>query len=345
MMRRAWLGLLLLAPLTLGGCEVAYVLRQGAGQASLMLQREDLAAARVDPRLSESQRARLELASAAKRFAVQLGLKQTSSYEHVVVLDRSAVTYVVAAAAADSLSPYLWHFPVVGAVPYKGYFDRKDAEAEEARLQAAGYDTYLRGVAAFSLLGMLPDPLYSSMLAYPPAALANIVIHELTHATVFLPGAASFNEGFATFVGNEGARRFLAAHYGPTAPEVAAAAEDQRNERAFADFVGRLAAELRELYAQPWTPEEKLRRRAAVFARARAALEALGLTGTRKTPLTLNNAYVMTQVTYRSNLERFGQVLERCHGDLPAMIRLFRDEVAKDPDPAAFVDRWLATGR
>lgn len=334
--------------LCLTGCGAGYLLKQGYGQASLLMQRESLQAARTDERLSAEQRSRLALVAAAKAYAVQaIGLNQTGSYEDVVVLDRPAVTYVVSGAPRDALQPYLWHFPIVGAVPYKGFFDKADAEAERRSLEERGYDAHLRGVAAFSLLGWLPDPLYSSLLKYQAPVLANIIIHELTHATVYLQGESSFNEGFATFVGNQGALAFLEERYGAQSAEVRYAEGSLRDEGRFTAFLSDLVAELRGTYRMPLSLEEKLVRREAIFERAKARFALLPFetdyfSAFGRTPL--NNAYLMTQLTYQSNTERFERVYARLGRDLPRLVRFFRDEVAKDPHPEQFLDRWLAKG-
>ncbi len=330
------------------GCSAGYLLKQGYGQASLLMQRESLEAARRDARLTPEQRDRLALVTAAKAYALDaIGLKRTGSYEDVVVLDRSAVTYVVSGAPKDALTPYLWHFPIVGAVPYKGFFDKADAEAEKHLLERQGYDAHLRGVAAFSLLGWLPDPLYSSLLKYQPSVLANIIIHELTHATVYLQGESSFNEGFATFVGNQGSLGFLRDRFGAKSAEVRYAEGALRDERLFTSFLAETSEDLRALYRSPLTTEEKLARRERLFAQAQARFalvpfETDHFAGFGKTPL--NNAYLMTQLTYQSNTELFERVYDRLGRDLPKFVRFFRDEVAKDPKPEAFLERWLSPG-
>ncbi|MBU6429549.1 MAG: aminopeptidase, partial [Cyanobacteria bacterium REEB65] len=156
------LGILAMA-FCLHGCWAGYVLRQGAAQVDLLLRQEPLDEAL--PKLPPHQAELARIARQAKRFAItEIGLKDSGSYETFVQLKRGALTYVVSAAYRDRLEPYLWHFPLVGAVPYKGFFDKSEAEAERDRLERRGLDTYLRGVEAFSLLGIVRDPLYSTML-------------------------------------------------------------------------------------------------------------------------------------------------------------------------------------
>lgn len=341
----AW-GLVTAVALASLGCDAAYLLKQSYGQAALLMQRETLEEAAADSRLSPEQKEYLGIARAAKTYAMDvLGLKRTDSYEHVIVLDREAVTYVVAGSPKDALEPYLWHFPIVGSVPYKGFFDRQDAIAERIRLENRGYDAYMRGVSAFSLLGFLPDPLYSSLLKYRESTLANIILHELSHATVYLNGQSSFNEGFATFVGNQGMLGFLATRHGSGSVEVRHAEAALRDEERFSTFLKDLALALRDLYASKATREQKLAQRESVFATAKARFalmpfETDSYAWFGKFPL--NNAYLMTALTYQSNSQRFQKVYERLGRDLPRLIRFFRDEVAPAPNPEQFLDQWLA---
>ncbi|MEB3330688.1 MAG: aminopeptidase [Candidatus Sericytochromatia bacterium] len=338
--------LALTALLGLQGC---YALKQGAGQLELLRRRVAVSRVLASPTTPEATRRSLRLVQAAKAFAEDsLGLARTHNYEHLVQLDRDAVTYVVTAAPPDSLEPYQWWFPVIGSVPYKGFFAKADALAEQARLVAQGFDTNVRGVAAFSLLGWLPDPIYSPFLALEPATLVSVVIHETTHATLFLPGRASFNEGFATFVGQAGAMAFFRARGGERDPDLAAVRSAQHDARVFSAFIARLAARLESLYASGRPRAELLRAREQVFREARADFTSQhlpGLQGRRHRGFgqgPLNNATIAAHRTYHQRLDRFERAHERLGGDLRTTVRFFREHVARVPEPEQWLDRWLA---
>lgn len=344
--RGIWGGVMGLAVFSTSGCSLGYLLQQGHGQVSLLMRREPLERLLNDPTLDAEQRDRLGVVQEAKAFAEeQLGLKRSASYTQLVRLDRDAVSYVVAGAPKDKLEPHLWWFPVVGHVPYKGYFSRENAEREKADLERRGLDAYLRGVAAFSLLGIVPDPLYSPMLKSSRAGLANVIIHELTHGTAFLAGKPSFNEGFATFVGDKGALRFLEARYGSASSELAEAHALARDQARYGELIVQLVADLRALYDSGKGREAILAERERRFARAQSELAALPFetAGYRKVPerVALNNAYLVTYLTYHGNMSRFEQVYERLGKDLRAFVAFFRDRVAKERDPEAFLDGYL----
>jgi predicted aminopeptidase len=167
-----------------------------------------------------------------------------------VEIDRDYLAAVVSACAADSFTRHEWHFPVVGAVPYKGFFDPKDAEKEAAKLKAQGLDVWIRGVDAFSTLGWFRDPLYSYMKNYTQYQLADLIIHELLHATVFVRGRVQFNEQLAEFVGSRGARLYIESRFGADSEEYRNIDNGSGDSQAFRTFLRELGAELDAVYTR-----------------------------------------------------------------------------------------------
>ena len=60
-------------------------------------------------------------------------------------------------------------------------------------------------IPAYSTLGWLNDPVTAPMLREGRARLIEVVLHELVHATVYVPDEPDWNEGLATFFGQEAA--------------------------------------------------------------------------------------------------------------------------------------------
>ncbi|NJL24961.1 MAG: aminopeptidase, partial [Calothrix sp. SM1_5_4] len=184
------------------GCHTGYYLHGAYNQSKLLHQRRPIEHALRDSRLSEESKRKLRLVQEVKKFAEEdLKLKPSRNYTTFVQLDEPYVTYIVQASDAWELKPYLWHFPLVGKVPYKGYFRKALAEEEAAGFDRSKYDVFVRGVSAYSTLGWLQDSVLSSMLRYDDTDLVETIIHETLHTTLYIKSAAEFNERMATFMG------------------------------------------------------------------------------------------------------------------------------------------------
>lgn len=271
----------------------------------------------------------LALVEDVRRFATDgAGLRPTGNYTAYVALDRDYVADVVSACAADSFERRLWRYPFVGSLPYKGFYDRKDAEAEARRLKDAGLDVIIRKVDAFSSLGFFRDPLYSFMVDYEPDTLAELVLHESAHATLFIKGDEQFNEEFATFVGRLAADLWVALRYGEDSPEAAARRARRADGQAFVSWLRDTAALLEAVYADPALGrEEKLARKAALIAeRAEAYREAapalFTAPGYRQFDMgSINNAYLDLYRLYEEDLSLYRRWYdEMAGGSLPRFV-------------------------
>jgi len=63
-------------------------------------------------------------------------------------------------------------------------------------------------------MGWFKDPILSSMLRRDEANLAELIIHELTHSTIFVKNNSELNENLADYVGENGAKLYLKSKYG-----------------------------------------------------------------------------------------------------------------------------------
>lgn len=201
-----------------------YLARGAYEEGRILSRRRSIADLVADPRTPPATRAKLELVLAARAFAADsLGLPARDAFTTFTKLDHDTLVLVLSGTRRDALIPKTWWFPVVGSVPYKGFFDFDDARRAEAALARDGFDTYLRPSPAFSTLGWFNDPLLSTTLAEDSLFVAQTVIHELTHNRLYRPGQAVFNESFAEFVGNRGAVEFFRARGDTAAARVAEA--------------------------------------------------------------------------------------------------------------------------
>jgi predicted aminopeptidase len=188
-----------------------YIARGAVAEARILSRRESIAKLAADSATPPAVRAKLNLVLEARRFAADsLGLPAKDAFTQYTKLEHDTLVLVLSGAYRDELRPVTWWFPVVGRVPYKGFFDFAEAARAEAELKDEGFDTYLRPSPAFSTLGFFNDPLLSTTLGEDSLEIVNTVVHELTHNKVYAKGEAVFNESFASFVGARGAERFFA---------------------------------------------------------------------------------------------------------------------------------------
>ena len=345
---RAFPALLLLL-VSLGACSPLYVLRAGYEEAKILHRRQSIARLVADSTTPPGTREKLRLVLRARSFARDsLGLETGDSYTTFSQLDSDTLAMVVSAAYRDRFQPYTWWFPIVGRVPYKGYFSLAKAEAAAADLEEKGLDTYIRPTAAFSTLGWFNDPLVSPLLRYDSVSLAGTVIHELLHNTLYLSGQATFNESFAEFVGSRGAIQMFCGPEGDLAPECRRARAVWHDELLFGAYLSGMVAELDALYGRAdLTSEEKIRLREEIFTRGqrefaesvRPRLQVSTYASFTREPL--NNATLMSRRLYYQRLDLFESLFQRYGGNLRATIEAVLAAVRDAPDPYAAVEALL----
>lgn len=201
-------GVIFAASWLAGGCAAfQYYTQAAAGQLEVLGTSRPLEAVIAHPDTDAALRDRLLVADGIVDFAVSdLGLDPGNSYRRYAALGRPFVVWNVFAAPPLSLDGRSWCYPFVGCVPYRGYFNRDAALGAEARLARRGYETYVVGVSAYSTLGWFDDPLLSTFIGWSEPRLAELLLHEMSHQRVWVKDDAAFNESFAAFAGEAGAR-------------------------------------------------------------------------------------------------------------------------------------------
>ena len=217
---------------------IFYGIAQGYGQMRIVLGAKPIEEVLVSKEFPDSLNQKLLLIKEIKQYTVDsLGLKPSENYSKVYNQHGKALLYVLTACEAYSFTAKEWSFPIVGEVSYKGFFNKAKGEKEEQKLIAAGYDTDLGPTGGWSTLGWFKDPVLSNMLYKRRGHLAELIIHELTHGTIYIKSSVAFNENLAQFVGVEGAKRFLIAKYGPESKEYTNYIHDLDDEKRFTRHV------------------------------------------------------------------------------------------------------------
>lgn len=324
-------------------CSPVYVIKAGIAEAKILRARRPIPEVLADSSTDAATRGKLAYIVEARRFAAdEMGVDPGDAYTMYTKLDRDTLAMVLSAAEKDRLIPKTWWFPIVGRMPYKGYFDDDDARKAQANLENEGFDTYLRPTSAFSTLGWFNDPVLSTFLYADEVEVVETVLHELSHRYLFVPGRVGFNESFATFVGRVAAIQFFCTREGggPDSVKCLRAQARWRDFQRFSVFVDGMVDDLQTIYGDTTlTRATKLERREAVFQASlerfdeevAPALESFTFSGFRNTPL--NNATLLARIRYYHRLPDFQAYLDGHGGDLEAALAQLKTDVDGGTDP------------
>ena len=229
---------------------VRYGYQQLKGQLHIIVNARPVSECLQDASVPDSIKQKLLFIGEVRKYAVDsLGLKDSKNYTTLYNQQNKPVLWVLTACQPLAMQAYLWHFPLLGAVSYKGFFDKEIGLPEQAALKAQGYDTEYSPVSAWSTLGWFRDPVLSNMLKRKEGQLAELIIHELTHATVYLPSSVDYNENLATFIGEQGAIRFLTNKYGANAVQTQNYKHYKADETLFGNYMVHACTRLDSLYS------------------------------------------------------------------------------------------------
>jgi predicted aminopeptidase len=301
-----------------------YLARAAWEEMKILRGRRSIAAMVADSTVDAAVRGKLALVLEARQFAVDsLKLPAGDAFTQYTQLDRDTLLLVLSGARRDELVAKTWWFPIVGRVPYKGFFGTEDALKAERALAAEGFDTYLRPASAFSTLGWFNDPLLSTTLAADSVDLVNTIIHELTHNLYYAKDDAVFNESFANFVGARGAEWFFQVRGDSTSAQ--RTVDRWADDRQLAAFWARLYRSLDSAFAADSGASRRPRRllvRDSIYAVARRTLvDSVGpllrtIPSAYAERVRLDNAALIARRIYLTDLEAFERRFASDSGDL-----------------------------
>lgn len=248
---------------------LAYGLEQGWGQLKIIWQARPVEELLAEPGFPDSLKVKLHLIQDVRKYAIDsLGLRDTDVYKKVYDQQGQEILWVVTACREFQLEPHLWTFPVVGDVPYKGFFDESKARAEAQRLKAEGWDVSIRNPGGWSTLGWFNDPILTGMLERNAGDLASLIIHEMVHTTFWVPDSVELNENIASFIGDTAAYAFLRHAFGTGANEYVQYLHEDQDYRKRSAYVLRATGLLDSLYRSfSREPDSVKRRRKREFIR------------------------------------------------------------------------------
>jgi len=316
--------------LSLSGCgNLLYLSKLGWHQSLISFHSVPVEEVLENEGVDRQTKEKILLVQEVKRYGEErLGLTRTKNYSTYVEVG-SPVLYVITASEKDSLQPCHWSFPIIGNVTYKSFFTKEGVLKEKRSLEMRGYDTFVQEAGTYSTLGWLKDPIFSSMLRWDEATLANVILHEMTHATIYFKGQTEFNEEMATFVGNQGAIDFLCKKYGNGSDEVVEATHCQKDDLLFSQWIDQACQTLSQFYLRKISRDEKLKGREELFQRLKeefrekmACFKTEGYKNFEK--VDLNNAVLLAYRRYFHRLEKFQVLYEQLGADTRKVVEHFK---------------------
>lgn len=310
--------------------EITYGVSQGTGQLKIIWNSRPIEEVMADRSFPDTLKAKIRLIQEIRQFTIDsLGLEPSENYTTLYDQKGKPILWVVTASAPFELKAKEWSFPFLGSFSYKGFFEYEKAQKAESELKEKGWDTDIDEVSAWSTLGWFKDPVLSSMLKRSTGSLANLIIHEITHGTLYIKDNIKFNENLANFVGDKGARRFLAARYGKESREYREYIEGRKFVKEYRERVLRHGKSLDSLYKaiSDLEEKEKINRKRVIMNEIKSDLLLFIENSGRKTDKMaeelsdLNNAYFLDYRRYNEEQDQFEEELEnRFNGDLKSYI-------------------------
>ncbi len=313
---------------------ITYAIKQGIGQFTIINDAKPIEFYLGDPDFPDSLKQKLNFIEEVRVYAIDsLGLYDSDNYKTLYDQKGEEIMWVVTASEKFQLKPKEWSFPILGSVPYKGFFDKEAAIALGKELIDDGYDVNIRNPGAWSTLGWFTDPILSGMLDREAGDLASLIIHEMSHATIFVKDSVEFNENLASFIGDRGAERFLISNYGKESEVYKIFMAQDQDYIVVVDHMLRGASALDHLYNsfdETFSAEEKLKLKNEKIMEIVTTLDTLSLSTydnltakfREKMP---NNAYFMSYLLYQSQQYSFNNEFEDTfRADLIAYIQYLR---------------------
>ncbi|MEE3234544.1 MAG: aminopeptidase [Candidatus Latescibacterota bacterium] len=316
--------ILLASPLV--GCGLGYYLHLFKGQINIATSTVDVKDLRVSTHDTSIVK-KLVVVDSLLVFANELGLHTENNYQSYFDTKGQPVSWNVSASPPDTFKSYLWKFPIVGTLPYKGFFNKPRAQSEYFRLKTLNYDVHLSPVSAYSTLGYFSDPLLSTMMSLDIGNLSELLLHELTHSTIYIDDKADFNESLASFVGEKGAEKFLERQFGPNSEHFKNLVDSRVDSKQFRLFMENLVGRLDSLYSTESSLQVLMLKRQLIFDEEKVRFSKTLDSYSNKRykaflDWNLNNARLLSYRRYNSGVSNFQSVYDDCDQSIAKMITL-----------------------
>lgn len=339
------------------GCHTSYLVKQGAILRYDLSRRTEIRdVLKSEEYPYELKKDLIEIRRIRSFAGERMGMNVGDSYSDYLELPGKHPGWVLTATEPFSMEPVRWRFMPGFSFPYIGFFSRTEARLRQSDFIARGYDTQLRPMTAFSGLGWLNEPVYSSFLDLSRPALIETILHELAHRTFFYGQNVELSEAAASVVGKVGMRAYL---------DDRAKEENKQNENAenrskkleryihksraeqkrIRSFFRTLRKDLEDLYNRDRNEEFKRRRKARKIRAAKLRfltkmkdLETIRIDSYLQSRW--NNAFLRSQATYNQYIPEVRSLWKDYQPDLKKMIQ-FLTEIQSASSPLEHIRRKI----
>ena len=332
---------LLFFTLMLTNC-VGYLGHLAIGQTEILWKREKISTI-LSSTTDDILKNKFQLIHNARRFAYSdLYLNPEGGFEYYTKIDRDEVGWHITASYPLKFESFTWWFPIVGNVPYKGFFDIQKAREEESDLIQKGLDTRLRITSGYSTLGWFSDPLLSPQLKLHDDELIALVFHEMAHSTVYFNGDSDFNESYASFIEEIGTMKYYKSINNQASNEIMKKRNVTKLEKKIIfDIVKEYGEKLKNLYESNLSDEDKLKDKKKFIEEFRAKIlektskfEYVNTKNFYKA--TINNETFLGVLRYNSGemffqdqYEKSGYDLKRFHDEIKNFKKISKEDRQK----------------
>lgn len=348
--RRAWSGAFA-GIICCAGCGIdfAYLLPAAVGQWELLCKSVPISQALESGELTDEQAAKLRLIQDARAYARDvLALNVADNFTRFYNSGGEPVAFNVSASRKDQFAARTWWFPIVGTVPYLGYFDRNLAEAKREELRQQGHDVFMYEIEAYSGISLIPNLVLSPMLRRSDSAILETVFHELLHSTIWRMNDTSFNESLATFYGRTGAISYIGDRFPDDPDRLREANEGFEDVDRITAFLLELYQELDAFYSTDLSYDEKVAGREGIYQSAReryvAEVEPLMYRPDAFSwlaELPPNNAFLLGVRRYNLDVDLFARVWAATGQNWPAANSTFLIAVEQS-EPYEYLRQWVS---
>lgn len=314
---------------------IIYGVSQAKGQLKIVNNAVPVSKILNDPSYPDSLKQKLRLIQEVKAYAFDsLGINYSENYTTLYDQHGQPLMYVVTASKPFALEPKEWSFPFVGSFSYKGFFNEQMANQLKEKLKKQGLDTNIRTAGGWSTLGWFKDPVLSEMLNRNEGRLAELIIHELTHGTLFVKDSLKFNENLASFIGKKGAIRFLKYKYGSGTQELKKYEEYIEDKERYTKHILRGTHFLDSVYKsmpENWAMERKMTLKNKSIDKIIQSVDTLSLNNKKLyrqflEKQNINNTFFISYIRYRGYeylLER--ELRNKYKGDIKLLLEDYKE--------------------